>query len=208
MALLRVEGWTTSRNWMLCHGWFDDSTFPPRRSSMVASSISAFPARARACRCSCGSCRRRKPGFSRAARCSTSTARHSRRRCRSRIALTANRGAMHWAKPASTSGGSISTASVIPTAIRKWTSLRPTIPRCASRRMPPRQLEAAVRFILAHQNIEKLSLISHSWGSMPAGLFAGSAFGAGRPLGAVRADRTPRTAALRGACCRFRRGGS
>lgn len=37
-----------------------------------------------------------------------------------------------------------------------------------------RQLEAAVRFILAHQNIEKLSLISHSWGSMPACLFAGA----------------------------------
>jgi pimeloyl-ACP methyl ester carboxylesterase len=36
-----------------------------------------------------------------------------------------------------------------------------------------RQLEAAIRFILAHQNLEKLSLISHSWGSMPAGLFAG-----------------------------------
>jgi pimeloyl-ACP methyl ester carboxylesterase len=36
-----------------------------------------------------------------------------------------------------------------------------------------RQLEAAVRFILGHQNLEKLSLISHSWGSMPAGLFAG-----------------------------------
>jgi pimeloyl-ACP methyl ester carboxylesterase len=35
------------------------------------------------------------------------------------------------------------------------------------------QLEAAIRFILAHQNLEKLSLISHSWGSMPAGLFAG-----------------------------------
>ena len=35
------------------------------------------------------------------------------------------------------------------------------------------QLEAAIRFVLAHQNIEKLSLISHSWGSMPAGLFAG-----------------------------------
>jgi pimeloyl-ACP methyl ester carboxylesterase len=35
------------------------------------------------------------------------------------------------------------------------------------------QLEAAVRFILDHQNIEKLSLISHSWGSMPACLFAG-----------------------------------
>jgi pimeloyl-ACP methyl ester carboxylesterase len=34
------------------------------------------------------------------------------------------------------------------------------------------QLATAVRFILAHQNIEKLSLISHSWGSMPAGLFA------------------------------------
>jgi pimeloyl-ACP methyl ester carboxylesterase len=34
------------------------------------------------------------------------------------------------------------------------------------------QLEAAIRFILGHQNIEKLSLISHSWGSMPACLFA------------------------------------
>lgn len=36
-----------------------------------------------------------------------------------------------------------------------------------------KQLEATVRFILGHQNIEKLCLISHSWGSMPAGLFAG-----------------------------------
>jgi pimeloyl-ACP methyl ester carboxylesterase len=35
------------------------------------------------------------------------------------------------------------------------------------------QVEAAARFILGHQNIETLSLISHSWGSMPAGLFAG-----------------------------------
>ena len=34
------------------------------------------------------------------------------------------------------------------------------------------QLEAAVRFILAHQEVEKLSLVAHSWGSMPAGLFA------------------------------------
>ena len=37
-----------------------------------------------------------------------------------------------------------------------------------------KQLEAAVRFILVHQDIEKISLISHSWGSMPAGLFAGA----------------------------------
>jgi pimeloyl-ACP methyl ester carboxylesterase len=37
-----------------------------------------------------------------------------------------------------------------------------------------RQLETAVRFILAHQSIGKLSLISHSWGSMPACLFAGA----------------------------------
>jgi pimeloyl-ACP methyl ester carboxylesterase len=36
-----------------------------------------------------------------------------------------------------------------------------------------RQVEAAVRFILAHQNVNKISLISHSWGSMPAALFAG-----------------------------------
>jgi pimeloyl-ACP methyl ester carboxylesterase len=34
------------------------------------------------------------------------------------------------------------------------------------------QLEAAVRFILAHQGLDQVSLISHSWGSMPAGLFA------------------------------------
>ena len=58
------------------------------------------------------------------------------------------------------------------------------------------QLEAAARFILGHQNIEKLSLISHSWGSMPAGLFAARASCAGRPAGAVRADRPPRAAAL------------
>lgn len=34
------------------------------------------------------------------------------------------------------------------------------------------QLEAAVRFILEHQGVSRLSLISHSWGSMPSGLFA------------------------------------
>jgi pimeloyl-ACP methyl ester carboxylesterase len=37
-----------------------------------------------------------------------------------------------------------------------------------------KQLEAAARFVLGHLGIEKLSLISHSWGSMPAGLFAGA----------------------------------
>jgi pimeloyl-ACP methyl ester carboxylesterase len=37
-----------------------------------------------------------------------------------------------------------------------------------------KQVEAAARFILGHQGIEKLSLISHSWGSMPTGLFAGA----------------------------------
>jgi pimeloyl-ACP methyl ester carboxylesterase len=35
------------------------------------------------------------------------------------------------------------------------------------------QLAAAVGFILGHRDLEKLSLIAHSWGSMPAGLFAG-----------------------------------
>lgn len=34
------------------------------------------------------------------------------------------------------------------------------------------QVEAAARFILGHQNIDRLSLISHSWGSMPAARFA------------------------------------
>jgi pimeloyl-ACP methyl ester carboxylesterase len=35
-----------------------------------------------------------------------------------------------------------------------------------------RPIEVALRFILAHQGLDKLSLISHSWGSMPAGLLA------------------------------------
>jgi pimeloyl-ACP methyl ester carboxylesterase len=34
------------------------------------------------------------------------------------------------------------------------------------------QLETAVRFILGHQGLDQLSLISHSWGAMPTGLFA------------------------------------
>jgi pimeloyl-ACP methyl ester carboxylesterase len=37
-----------------------------------------------------------------------------------------------------------------------------------------KQVEASVRFILGHQNLERLSLISHSWGSMAACLFAGN----------------------------------
>jgi pimeloyl-ACP methyl ester carboxylesterase len=36
-----------------------------------------------------------------------------------------------------------------------------------------RQMESAVRFILAHQSISKIAVISHSWGSMPASQFAG-----------------------------------
>jgi pimeloyl-ACP methyl ester carboxylesterase len=35
-----------------------------------------------------------------------------------------------------------------------------------------RQLDRVVRFILGHHNIRHVSLISHSWGSMPAGRFA------------------------------------
>jgi pimeloyl-ACP methyl ester carboxylesterase len=35
------------------------------------------------------------------------------------------------------------------------------------------QVAAAVRFILGHQNLARLSLISHSWGAMPACRFAG-----------------------------------
>src|ERR1035438_5692732 len=36
-----------------------------------------------------------------------------------------------------------------------------------------RQIEKAVRFILAHHREPHLSIISHSWASMPAGYFAG-----------------------------------
>jgi pimeloyl-ACP methyl ester carboxylesterase len=35
------------------------------------------------------------------------------------------------------------------------------------------QVEVAARFILEHQAVSRLSLISHSWGSMPSGRFAG-----------------------------------
>lgn len=37
-----------------------------------------------------------------------------------------------------------------------------------------RQIEAAARFILGRSGLDRLSLIAHSWGSMPAGRFAGS----------------------------------
>jgi pimeloyl-ACP methyl ester carboxylesterase len=37
-----------------------------------------------------------------------------------------------------------------------------------------KQVEVAARFILAQQGLEKLSLISHSWGAMPASRFAAS----------------------------------
>lgn len=40
-----------------------------------------------------------------------------------------------------------------------------------------KQLEAAIQFILGHQDLQKLSLISHSWGSMPASLFAATRSG-------------------------------
>ncbi|MBW8852899.1 MAG: alpha/beta fold hydrolase, partial [Bradyrhizobium sp.] len=36
------------------------------------------------------------------------------------------------------------------------------------------QLLAAIRFILAHQQLTSLSIISHSWGSMPSGIVAAS----------------------------------
>lgn len=35
-----------------------------------------------------------------------------------------------------------------------------------------KQLEVAVRFILAEQHLQSMSLVTHSWGSMPAGLLA------------------------------------
>lgn len=37
-----------------------------------------------------------------------------------------------------------------------------------------RQIEAAARFILHRSGLDRLSLIAHSWGSMPAGRFAGT----------------------------------
>jgi pimeloyl-ACP methyl ester carboxylesterase len=45
-------------------------------------------------------------------------------------------------------------------------------PLCAAQDAA-QQVDAAVRFILGHQKLNKLSLISHSWGAMPASHFAG-----------------------------------
>ena len=50
------------------------------------------------------------------------------------------------------------------------------------------QLEAAVRFILTQHGVERLSLITHSWGSMPAG--------ARGPHGLVWSDHVAVAAAL------------
>jgi pimeloyl-ACP methyl ester carboxylesterase len=36
------------------------------------------------------------------------------------------------------------------------------------------QLHVVVRFVVAHMGLDRLSIISHSWGSMPVGRFAGS----------------------------------
>jgi pimeloyl-ACP methyl ester carboxylesterase len=44
-------------------------------------------------------------------------------------------------------------------------------PLCVARDAA-RQVQAAVRFILGHHSLDRLSLISHSWGAMPACLFA------------------------------------
>ena len=60
------------------------------------------------------------------------------------------------------------------------------------------QLAVAVRFILEHQSLSSLSLITHSWGSMAAGRFAGRPVpGARRSPGVVRSDRAARPAPLR-----------
>ncbi len=54
------------------------------------------------------------------------------------------------------------------------------------------QVEAAARFVLAHSGAARLSLVSHSWGSMPTCRFAAKHPRDGRSRRAVRADRAPR----------------
>src|ERR1700741_1615593 len=60
------------------------------------------------------------------------------------------------------------------------------------------QLAAVVRFILEQQAVPRLSIIPHSWGSIPAGRFSG----AHRPSSAVRSGGAPDAAALRKAAKR------
>ena len=78
------------------------------------------------------------------------------------------------ARPSSTSGAWISTASDRPTATRRWTSpprrtrpfAAPPTPSPSSR--PPRPSSSR------SQAGPRLSLIAHSWGTLPTGRFAGA----------------------------------
>src|SRR5262249_23236840 len=59
------------------------------------------------------------------------------------------------------------------------------------------QLEAAVRFILERHRLPQLSLITHSWASMPAGRLARRPAARVGPVGAFAAVRPAATAPLR-----------
>jgi pimeloyl-ACP methyl ester carboxylesterase len=59
------------------------------------------------------------------------------------------------------------------------------------------QLEAAMRFILGWHGLSNLSIISHSWGSMPAGDFAGRHPTNGGPNGVIWRHRSPSATQIR-----------
>jgi pimeloyl-ACP methyl ester carboxylesterase len=62
------------------------------------------------------------------------------------------------------------------------------------------QVEAAVRFILAQGDHQQVSLVTHSWGSMPAGLFA-----ANYPTWSTGSSCSPRSPVAKGRVIRYAR---
>ena len=78
-----------------------------------------------------------------------------------------------------------------PTATPRWTSRRRRMRPSAAPPMPPSSSRPRVRFILEHTGRARLSLIAHSWGTLPTGRFAGAHPRSGRPPRAVRPDRPP-----------------
>ena len=71
--------------------------------------------------------------------------------------------------PASMFGVRIFVASAILIDTRRWMNLQPTMHRFALQRTP----QSSLRLLCGlYHTLDKISLISHSWGSMPVGRFA------------------------------------
>ena len=171
---------------------------------MRAKSISASPASTADCRCSCAICRPRgRPQHLRASS-STSTAAPSPPPCRSRTASMAGPGATNCVPPGSTCGA---------LDFHGFGQFSDPLSRdgAASRAAAPlgraedasRQLERAVRFIIARHGVERISLVAHSWGTHRRRALRRALPRSRRAPGALRPDRAARAARRSGCACRL-----